>query len=128
MGRSNEKDKDVRNIRDKVTGPDEADIDEQQRACLGNPEDDESSIGELFENYGKTTWLEAKHETIIDTSEVTHEKIKKITRAIEFIEAIRRYGHLEADIYPVGIREEGVSPLVDSETYGLTAQDLKSIP
>lgn len=124
----NEKDKDVHNIWDNFTGPNEAYIDEQYMTFLRNPDDVDHSFRELFENYGKPTWLEAKHETIKDTSEVTHEKIKKITRAIEFIEAIRRYGHLEADIYPVGIREEGVSPLVDSETYGLTAQDLKSIP
>ncbi len=28
--------------------------------------------------------------------------MEKITSALKYVEAIRRYGHTEADIYPVG--------------------------
>src|SRR5699024_10415497 len=95
-------DKNLQSICNNFTGPNEAYIDERNTKELRNPDDGDSSLREFFENYGKPSWLASNDESTKVTSEITYEKIKKITRAIEFIEAIRRYGHLEADIYPVG--------------------------
>src|SRR5699024_5403092 len=43
------------------------------------------------------------------------------------VEAIRRFGHLEADIYPVGLQKERSTELVDLKTYDLTEEDLKNM-
>src|SRR5690625_1455472 len=53
--------------------------------------------------------------------------ISKVTSAIKLVEAIRRHGHLEADIYPVG-KENSKNALLDPQTYGLSEADLKDIP
>src|SRR5699024_7208914 len=55
------------------------------------------------------------------------EDVRKITAANKCIDAIRRFGHLEADIYPVGKKNEE-SNLLNPERYGITEEDLKDIP
>src|SRR5699024_9026209 len=54
--------------------------------------------------------------------------IKKLTSAMKCVEAIRRFGHLEADIYTVGLQKERHSELVHPESYGLSKEDLQNIP
>src|SRR5690625_3093155 len=53
--------------------------------------------------------------------------MEKVTSAIKLVEAIRRHGHLEADIYPVG-KENSKNALLDPQTYGLSEADLQEIP
>src|SRR5690625_7946620 len=50
-----------------------------------------------------------------------------LSSAIKYAEAIRRYGHLEADIYAVGGWDERRN-LLDPDTYDVTDEDLSQIP
>src|SRR5699024_8860123 len=55
------------------------------------------------------------------------EEVRKKTAANKCSDAIRRFGDLEADIYPVGKKNEE-SNLLNPERYGITEEDLKDIP
>src|SRR5690606_23559110 len=57
-------------------------------------------------------------------------EVKKVTSALKYIAAIRRHGHLDADIFAVGkeLFKTSDAPELDPKTYGLTDEDLKGIP
>src|SRR5699024_7790156 len=61
------------------------------------------------------------------TEAVNDVDMKKITSALKYVEAIRRYGHTEADIYPVGGYKGEGDKFLDSSTYDLTDEDVKAI-
>src|SRR5690625_2007990 len=110
-------------------GPNRGYIEEQYDLYKENPDVVDSSIKKIFEQYGAPHWL-VETPCLAQEGQTTQSigDIKKLTSAMKFVEAIRRFGHLEADIYPVGLQKERHSDLVDPETYGLTKDDLKSIP
>ena len=112
-------------------GPNIAYLEEQYELYEQNPGAVEPSIKEVFDTYGAPHWITGTvGQDEREKAPPTYEEIKKITSAIKFVEAIRRYGHLEADIYPVGTGNEAHEKihLLDQRTYGLTDEDLKSIP
>ncbi|WLV25475.1 2-oxoglutarate dehydrogenase E1 component [Aciduricibacillus chroicocephali] len=104
-------------------------LEEQYEHYEENPKNVEKSIRQLFDKWGPPEWFDQE-----ELSEVTAEraptvqKVKKLTAVIELIEAIRRYGHLEAEIYPIDFSKAGHSPLIDPKTYGLTKEDLRNMP
>ncbi len=53
---------------------------------------------------------------------------KKVAAALKYVENIRLYGHLAADIYPLGRNLQQDTSFLDSNTYGLTPEDLQQIP
>jgi 2-oxoglutarate dehydrogenase E1 component len=53
--------------------------------------------------------------------------LQKIVGAVNLAESIRRYGHLAAQLDPLGGRPPG-DPSLLSETHGLTDQDLRALP
>jgi len=110
-------------------------LEEQYEHYQSNPETVEKSIRQLFDKWGAPEWVENEIRQPVDAKETYKsnstpnvQRIKKLTATIELIEAIRRYGHLEADIYPIGISQAGHSPLIDPKTYGLTMDDLRNMP
>lgn len=106
-------------------GPNKGYLEEQYELYKENPDAVEPSIKEMFDLYGAPKWLGQPVQAV---SEAQETDITKLTSAIKLVEAIRRFGHLEADIYPVGFKKSRKSELVDPETYGLTEEDLKSLP
>lgn len=54
--------------------------------------------------------------------------LKKVVAAHQLMLNIRRYGHLGADINPLGISQVADTKLLEPETFGLTKEDLASIP
>ena len=87
------------------------------------------SLKEIFDQYGAPEWMiqNGSAQPQIEPSQSTNLDVKKLTSAMKLVEAIRRYGHLEADIYAVG-GERQQTGLVDPATYGLTDEDLKEMP
>jgi len=53
--------------------------------------------------------------------------LKKVAGAAELIDSIRAYGHLAAEIDPLGTRPPG-TPELTPEFHGLTEEDLQTIP
>jgi len=113
---------------DNFYGPNFGYIEEQYELYKRAPEDVEPSIKEKFDRYGAPKWL-SQDETIstTDQSGPSFNDVKKLTSAMNYVEAVRRYGHLEADIYPVG-NQEDEAKLLSLDTYGLSEQDLQNMP
>jgi len=108
-------------------GPNMGYVEEQYDLYKENPESMDPSVKEMFDQHGAPSWLFSKDETQTVHSDSTSFDVKKLTSAMKLVEAIRRYGHLEADIHAVGSEKES-SPLVALSTYDLTEDDLKEMP
>ncbi|MBB6451803.1 2-oxoglutarate dehydrogenase E1 component [Salirhabdus euzebyi] len=109
-------------------GPNMGYIEEQYERFLEDPNSVDSSLQEIFQEYGAPEWMTKGGTTQKESQAVSDLDVKKITAAMKLVEAIRRHGHLEADIYAVGNKKGRYSALVDPKTYGLSDADLKSIP
>ncbi|MEC5423756.1 2-oxoglutarate dehydrogenase E1 component [Virgibacillus sp. C22-A2] len=110
-------------------GPNMGYVEEQYDLYKEDPEAVDPSIKEMFDQQGAPDWLSQTDKTFQSTPQNTSiNDVKKLTSAMKLVEAIRRFGHLEADIYPVGLEKERKSELVDPQAYGLTEEDLKNMP
>ncbi|MFD1037603.1 2-oxoglutarate dehydrogenase E1 component [Virgibacillus byunsanensis] len=109
-------------------GPNMGYVEEQYDLYKQDPNGVDPSLKEIFDQHGAPDWMYQSDSSVQSTSQTTSiNDVKKLTSAMKLVEAIRRFGHLEADIYPVGKRKRG-SDLVDPKTYGLSDDDLRSIP
>ncbi|MEN2767784.1 2-oxoglutarate dehydrogenase E1 component [Ornithinibacillus xuwenensis] len=110
-------------------GPNMGYLEEQYELYKKDPQAIDQSLREMFDQHGAPNWLKSTTNTIQESSQTTSiNDVKKITSTVKFVEAIRRFGHLEADIYPVSVQDERKSELLNPQTYGLTEADLKDIP
>ncbi|GAB4073883.1 2-oxoglutarate dehydrogenase E1 component [Barrientosiimonas marina] len=110
-------------------GPNMGYIEEQYELYKENSDAIDPSLKELFDKHGSPVQVQSSQGTSqeLQQSSLSTGDVKKLTSAMKLVEAIRRFGHMEADIYPVG-RDERDSNLVDPETYGLSEEDLESMP
>ncbi|HLR40235.1 MAG TPA: 2-oxoglutarate dehydrogenase E1 component [Virgibacillus sp.] len=108
-------------------GPNMGYVEEQYDMYKKDPTSVDPAIKEMFDEHGTPEWLKQTGNAPSVSQESSINDVKKLTSAMKFVEAIRRFGHLEAEIYPVG-RDKRNSDLVDPETYGLSEEDLRSIP
>ncbi|WP_186579348.1 2-oxoglutarate dehydrogenase E1 component [Aquibacillus kalidii] len=110
-------------------GPNMGYLEEQYERYLENPEAVDKSIKDMFDEHGAPEWLDNTGDkgTAPSFNNVNID-IKKLTSAMKLVEAIRRYGHLEAEIYPVGLLKGRKTQMIDPEKYGLTNEDLEAIP
>jgi 2-oxoglutarate dehydrogenase E1 component len=111
-------------------GPNMGYVEEQYDLYKTDPDAVDHSIKEMFDQYGKPNWLsnDAGATDLPTGSQASMHDVKKLTSAMKLVEAIRRFGHLEADIYPVGLHKNRNSNLVQPDTYGLSEDDLKQMP
>jgi len=112
-------------------GPNLGYVEEQYELYKEDPSLVDPSLKAMFDKHGAPKWLDhAGEPQQAVVGEVSALEVKKITAATEYIAAIRRFGHLEADIYAVGkeLFIKGDSKLLNPETYGITEADLREIP
>lgn len=109
-------------------GPNKGYIEEQYDLYKEDPGTVDVSIKNIFDQYGAPVWLEQQENVKQEGQQTGSFNAKKLTSAMKLVEAIRHFGHLEADIYAVGLHEERKTELVDPKTYGLTEDDLKDLP
>src|SRR5699024_6701891 len=104
-------------------------VEEQYELYKEDPEAVDSSLKSMFEKYGAPVWTGQTGEVQepLNGNGFSKEDVRKITAAMKCIDAIRRFGHLEADIYAVGGRDEKTE-LLNPNTYGISEEDLKEIP
>ncbi|WP_077324930.1 2-oxoglutarate dehydrogenase E1 component [Virgibacillus siamensis] len=110
-------------------GPNMGYIEEQYELFKQDPDSVDPSIRELFDQHGAPEWVQHTGEAIqtVAQSKTSIDDVKKLTSAMKLVEAIRRFGHLDADIYPVG-HEDRTTELIQPGAYGLSEEDLRSIP
>jgi len=54
--------------------------------------------------------------------------LHKAVGAVNLAQSIRRYGHLAAKLDPLGLRKPLGDPSLSPENYGITEEDLRSLP
>ena len=109
-------------------GPNMGYVEEQYELFKENPEAVDASLAEIFKKHGAPKKLEqSTGEQKIEDGGLSLTQAQKLSSAIKYAEAIRRYGHLEADIYAVGGWDERTN-LLDPDTYDVTDEDLSQIP
>ncbi len=88
---------------------------------LKDPESVDADTRELFEHW---TPPPLDHE---ETSKVTGTTLKIAVGAVNLAQSIRRYGHLAANLDPLGVRRLG-DPSLMPETHGVSEDDLRALP
>ncbi|MGV2622879.1 UNVERIFIED_CONTAM: 2-oxoglutarate dehydrogenase E1 component [Halobacillus marinus] len=112
-------------------GPNMGYIEEQFEQYENDPSAVDPSLREIFEEHGAPDWMESAPASAVETNGKAAPSgldVAKISSALKLVEAIRRHGHLHANIYAVGSDERPSTNLLELETYGLKEQDLKEMP
>ncbi|MBA2174669.1 2-oxoglutarate dehydrogenase E1 component [Halobacillus locisalis] len=110
-------------------GPNMGYIEEQYEQYENDPSTVDPSLKDLFDEHGAPDWVETGSVAEGNGSAMPSQTdIAKITSAYKLVEAVRRHGHLQAEIYAVGSYEREPTNLLDLETYGLTEKDLEQMP
>src|SRR5699024_6420583 len=89
-------------------------VEEQYELYKEDPSVVDSSLKEVFDQHGAPKWLEEASET--SGGDFSTTDVRKLTAALKYMDAIRRFGHREADIYAVGGWDEKTN-LLNPETY-----------
>src|SRR5690625_447836 len=119
MGVYDVKQKEESNVRfwGEFHGPNMGYVEEQYDLYIEAPEKVDPSIRDLFDQYGAPVWFDDTNQVqVIPQTTTSIDDVKNVTSAMKLVEAIRRYGHLEADIYAVG-NFKTETALIDPETY-----------
>lgn len=111
-----------------IYGPNRGYIEEQYEIYKKDAETVEASLKEMFDTYGEPSWLYQSESQATASQGIEEKDMKKLTSALKYVEAIRRYGHTDADIYPVGGYKGEKTNYLEASNYGLTEQDLKDLP
>ncbi|MFD1205896.1 MULTISPECIES: 2-oxoglutarate dehydrogenase E1 component [Sporosarcina] len=90
------------------------------------PESVDPELANMFRHYGAPA-VNGGGERTADSAAVSPENFGKVLSAYTLIDAIRTYGHLASDIYPLNDRPKDTSRL-ELSYYGLTESDLQSMP
>ncbi|REK75734.1 2-oxoglutarate dehydrogenase E1 component [Paenibacillus paeoniae] len=124
-------------------GPNLGYVQEQYELFLNDPNAVEASVREMFLVWGAPPSTAAAFSSAAPASSagavqsgtapavggpIDSNMLKKVVAAHQLMLNIRRYGHLGADINPLGISQAADTKLLDPETFGLTKEDLLSIP
>ena len=77
---------------------------------------------ELFQQWTPPGW------DVDEPAPVDGGSLHKVVGAVNLAQSIRRYGHLAARLDPLGLRKPLGDPSLFPENYGITEQDLRSLP
>src|SRR4051812_32146029 len=66
-------------------------------------------------------------QTLVAPSPVTAPNVDKIVGAVNYAQSIRAYGHLAAQLDPLGTLPPG-DPSLDPAAHGITDEDLRQLP
>ncbi|WP_153732492.1 2-oxoglutarate dehydrogenase E1 component [Sporosarcina obsidiansis] len=90
-----------------------------------DPDAVDPELAELFRNFGAPPIEETEEGVVVAQGSQTD--LRKVLAVYSLLEAIRSYGHLAADIYPLNDRPKDTSRL-ELSYHGLTESDLVGLP
>lgn len=118
----------------RYSGPNMGYVQEQYERYAADPEAVDKSFRELFRLWGEppqaiepATATGASPQVQAQQGTVSKELLKKVVAADKLVWNIRTFGHLAANIDPLGLWRSADTRLLEPETYGLNEQDLKAI-
>ena len=106
-------------------GPNLGYVMEQYDLFLQSPEEVDPELVALFQQFGSPAFNGEQGQA--ETVEVQTTNITKLFAAVQLANAIRSYGHLAADVYPLKDRKLDTSK-IELSSYGLTESDLIEMP
>ncbi|MEK3948246.1 2-oxoglutarate dehydrogenase E1 component [Paenibacillus sp. FSL H7-0703] len=119
-------------------GPNLGYVQDQYEKYVADPGTVDPAYRELFDQWGEPPQSEYSAASMIDnklqgppTSALGHldsNTLQKAVTAGKMVWNIREYGHLAAQIDPLGLDAEQDTRLLNPASYGLTEQDLKAFP
>jgi 2-oxoglutarate dehydrogenase E1 component len=117
-------------------GPNLGYVQEQFEKYVANPEAVEQTFRDLFEKWGEPLIAQPYREKLVteptagqkEQPQVHTELLKKAVAAGKLVWNIRNYGHLAADIDPLGISSAADTRLLEPEFYGIDQSDLQAMP
>ncbi len=109
------------------SGPNLGYVLEQYDLFLQSPEEVEPELVELFQAYGGPVFVDGQAPVQTSAAVAGSGDYKKVLAAVKLADAIREYGHLAADLYPLKNRKLDSSRIEES-VFNLTANDLAAIP
>ncbi|WP_335870795.1 2-oxoglutarate dehydrogenase E1 component [Bacillus sp. 2205SS5-2] len=94
-----------------------------------DPENVDPELRELFELYGSPYKRNTTKLSGIPEEDSSHEptSYSKVVAAVQLADNIRRFGHLAADINPLGTRKLDTRR-IELDSFNLTEEDLKHVP
>src|SRR5690554_3292771 len=107
------------------SGPNLGYVMEMYELFTTSPDSVDAELAELFSTYGPPKMDGGEQLTAVGT--VAPSEFGKVLSAYRLLDAIRTYGHLAADIYPLNDRPKD-STRLEVEYYGLTEGDLQNMP
>ncbi|WP_170007158.1 2-oxoglutarate dehydrogenase E1 component [Bacillus fonticola] len=111
---------------DRFHGPNLGYIIEAYDAYVEDPESVDAELQDLFQQWGAPTMQQAS-DTPATAGSVSTSDLQKTIAASKLAEAIRTYGHLAADVYPLQ-NETKDTERIDYQAYDLTEDDLRNLP
>jgi len=110
-------------------GPNLGYVMELYEQYLQDPSSIDEELRGMFDAWGAPQVSNEEGTTISQAEQMTYsiQKLQKVASAVKLAEDIRTYGHLNASIYPMGIKPE-YRDVVDLNRYGLSMEDLIEIP
>ncbi|GLC89133.1 2-oxoglutarate dehydrogenase E1 component [Lysinibacillus piscis] len=108
-------------------GPNLGYVMEQYDLFLQSPEEVEPELALLFQQFGAPVVVEGEVAVAASPAAAPTGDLQKTLAAIHLADAIRRHGHLAADIYPLNNRARNTKQIEES-AFHLSAQDLAAIP
>lgn len=109
----------------KFTGPNLGYVMEMYELFKADPNAVDPELAELFRNFGAPMAEESGGAAV--TAEGSKTDLRKVLAVYSLLEAIRSYGHLAADIYPLNDRPKDTTRL-ELSYHGLTESDLAGLP
>lgn len=106
------------------SGPNLGYVMEMYELFRSSPELVDADLAELFRKFGAP---EMENEQQAAAGAVTPSEFGNVLSAYRLLDAIRTYGHLAADIYPLNDRPKD-STRLELGYYGLTESDLQNMP
>lgn len=112
---------------DVFSGPNLGYVMEMYENFKEDPESVSPDMAEFFRYYGAPVMTGATGAHAQAAAEVPEGDFGKVLAAYTLIDAIRNYGHLAADIYPLKDRPQDTTR-IELSYYGLTEADLEKMP
>ncbi|MFS0882577.1 2-oxoglutarate dehydrogenase E1 component [Metabacillus niabensis] len=107
-------------------GPNLGYVMEQYDRYKTDPNSIDIELKEIFDNWGSPS-IQTNEVTFATEETISADKMKKVAEAVNLATNIRRYGHLNAAIYPLE-ENKTKNEFLLLESYDLTKEDLKEIP
>ncbi|WP_085521532.1 2-oxoglutarate dehydrogenase E1 component [Tuberibacillus sp. Marseille-P3662] len=112
-------------------GPNLGYVADQYEQYKNDPDSVEAELRELFTNWGPPPATLSTGTEQPATSGDQQTDLNKVVAAVKLADNIRAYGHLNAQINPLGMDTAGSQTdkqLLNLDTYELTEEDLQAIP